>query len=264
MIPIQLSLVEQFYKGRQFELVFLIFVAVLAYVSYYLGKRGRVPEIRPIEALDAIYEGIGRCAEMGRPIMILPGLGGLTSTPTLSGLTLFGDVAQRGAEIGVDTYLSASSTDVIAFSEAIVKNAYDRAGKSERYVPGEYVRWFGGDQYAYAVGTAGQILAIKPGMLILMGYFMSDVVVSMETGSRVGAQLIGGCLDALPEMSVFSDFLMIGEEIFAASAMISKNNMVIGTLAGQDWLKLISVVLMIAGVILMMANNRILLNIMGW
>jgi len=259
-----LPLVEQIVvKGRLFQLIFLIAIGVLSYVSYHIAKKGRVPEIRPIEALDAIWEGIGRCAEMGRPVMILPGISGVGSSDTIAGLTLLGEVTQRGAEIGVDTYTTTSSTDVVAFSEAIIKNAYERAGKGERYVPGEYVRWFGGDQYAYAVGTAGQIVAVKPGLLILMGRFLSDVIVSMETGSRVGSQSIGGCLGALPEMSVFADFLMIGEEIYAASAMISRDKLVIGTLAGQDWLKFISVALMIVGVILSMANSKLLLDIMG-
>jgi len=254
MMPIMLSLVEQIVKGRNFEFFFLILVGVLAGVSYYIGKKGRVPDVRNIEALEAVYEGIGRCAEMGRGVMVLPGLGGISSSVTIAGLTLFGEVAQRGAEIGVDTFLSTSSTDVVAFSEAIVKNAYERAGKGERYVPGEYVRWFGGDQYAYAVGTAGTIIAIKPGLLVLIGDFMSDVIVSMETGTRVGSSVIGGCPRALPEMSVFSDFLMIGDEVYAASSLISGDKMVIATLAGQDWLKLITVVLMIVGVILSIAN----------
>lgn len=136
-----------------------------------------------------------------------------------------------------------------------------RAGKGERYAPGEFVRWFGGDQYAYAVGTAGQIVAVKPGMLVIMGDMLSDVIVSFETGSRIGAQLIGGCLRVLPEMSVFADYLLIGEEIFAASAMISRNNRVVATLASQDWLKLICVTLMVLGVILGLAKNNWLVNL---
>ena len=236
-------------------------IVILAYVAYYLGKKGRTFEIRPLEALDAIYEGVGRCAEMGRPVMILPGTAGLGVADTIAGLTLLGEVTQRGAEIGVDTYCTASNTDVVAFCEAIVKSAYEKAGKPERYSTGEFVRWFGGDQYAYAVGTAGQIVAVKPGMLVIMGDMLSDVIVSFETGSRVGAQLIGGCMRVLPEMSVFADYLMIGEEIFAASAMISKNNRVIATLASQDWLKVICVVLMIVGVISGIARNNWLVNI---
>lgn len=263
MIQTTLPLVAQqiVKNGQLFPLTFVIVIAALAFMSYYLGRRGKVFEIRPLEALDAIYEGVGRCAEMGRPIMILPGTAGLGVADTIAGLTLLGEVTQRGAEIGVDTYTTASNTDVIAFCEAVVKSAYEKAGKGERYAPGEFVRWFGGDQYAYAVGTAGQIVAVKPGMLVIMGDMLSDVIVSFETGSRIGAQLIGGCLRVLPEMSVFADYLLIGEEIFAASAMISRNNRVVATLASQDWLKLICVTLMVLGVILGLAKNNWLVNL---
>jgi hypothetical protein len=62
-------------------------------------------------------------------------------------------------------------------------------------------------------------------------------------------------------MSVFADYLLIGEEIFAASAMISRNNRVVATLASQDWLKLICVTLMLLGVILGLAKSNWLVNL---
>lgn len=264
MIPLTLSLVGQILReGRVFQLVFLIILGVLSYIAYYYGKQGRVWEIRPLEGLEATWEGVGRAAEMGRPVMVLSGISGLGSSQTIAGLTVLGEVAQRAVEIGVDPHTTSSSTQVIAFSEAVIKSAYDAAGRGELYTPGENVRWFGGGQFAYAVGTAGYILEVKPAMIVFMGYFLFDVIVTMETGSRVGAQIIGGTLSALPEMSVFSDYLLIGEELYAASAMISQDKQVIATIAGQDWMKLIMVVLMVVGVILMLAGNEAVVDLMG-
>lgn len=264
MMSMTLSLVGQILQeGRVFQLTFLLILGVLSFVAYYYGRRGRTWEIRSLEGLDATWEGIGRAAEMGRPIMVLTGISGLGSSQTIAGLTVLGEVAQRAVEIGVNTHTTNSSTQVIAFSEAVLKSAYDRAGKSELYIPGEYCRWFGGDQFAYAVGAAGYILEVKPAMIVAMGYFLFDVIVTMETGSRVGSQIIGGTLSALPEMSVFSDYLLIGEELYAASAMISQDKMVIATIAGQDWIKLISVLLMVVGAILMLAGNSALVDLMG-
>lgn len=247
--------------GQLFPVTFLIIAATLVLVAYSMGRRGKVVEIRPLEALDAAYEGIGRCAEMGRPVMVLAGCGSLSAADTIAGLTFLGEAAQRAAGIGVDTLTSHSDTNVIAFSEAVIKTAYERAGKADRYAPGEFVRWFGGDQYAYAVGTAGYILAEKPGLLVLLGSFMSDVIVSMETGTRVGAEVIGGCMGCMPEMSVFADYLWIGEEIYAASALISRDPRVIATLVSEDWIKLIFTALTIIGVLLMLAQNSTLLNL---
>lgn len=263
-MPMNLSLVEQvLQKGRVFQLVLLIIMAILSYIAYHYGRKGRTWEIRPLEGLEATYESIGRAAEMGRPIMVLTGISGLGSTQTLAGLTVLGEVAQRAAEIGVATHTTSTSTEVIAFSEGVIKSAYDAAGKSELYRPGEYVRWFGGGQFAYAVGAAGYILEVKPAVIVFMGYFLFDVIVTMETGSRIGAQIIGGTLSALPEMSVFCDYLLIGEELYAASAMISQDKQVIATIAGQDWIKLIILILVVVGIILKLAGSEAMIDLMG-
>jgi len=251
-------------RGRGFELVFVIIVGILTYLFYRYGKRGREWEIRPLEGLEAIFEGIGRGAEMGRPIMVLPGIGDLGDPQTLAGLTVFGELTQRGAEIGVTTLSCASSSNVIAASEAIARSSYTAAGKEDLYTTGKYIRWFGGDQFSYAVGTAGTILAEKPAMIVFLGYFLMDVVLDAETGARVGAVQIGGTLGNLAYVAMFCDYLLIGEEIYAASASISKDKMAISTLAGQDWMKIISIGLMVVGVLFMLARSSVILDVMRW
>jgi len=264
MIPIILSEVGQFLRtGRSFQLLLVFVLGILITVSYFLGRRGKLWEIRPLEALEAIWEGVGRCAEMGRPVMILPGISGLGSPETLAGLTIFGEVAQRSAEIGVTPISSASSSEVILASEAIIRSAFTSAGKPELYATGKYVRWFGGDQFSYAVGAAGQVIADKPGMCLQIGYFLFDVIVAAETGSRVGSIQIGGTLGSLNMLAMFCDYVFIGEEIYAASASISRDKMATATIAGQDWVKLIVIVLLIVGAILGLAGNTDLYKLMG-
>jgi hypothetical protein len=180
----------------------------------------------------------------------------------LAGLTIFGEISQRSAEIGTEAIASASDTAVITATEAIVRSAYTAAGKPDLYSPGKYVRWFGADQFSYAVGSAGQILATKPAVVIYAGYFLFDVIVSGDTGSRVGAVQIGGTLGSLEMISMMCDHIFIGEEIYAASAAITRDNMSIATIAGQDWVKILAILLMSLGVIVTMAGSNAILNIM--
>jgi hypothetical protein len=256
--------VEQFVRAnRSFQLAFLILIGLLTYIAYYLGKQGRTWDIRPLEGLEATYEGIGRSAEMGRPMMVLPGISNLGNPQTLAGLTVLGEVAQQGAEIGIDTITSASSTAVVTAMEAIIRSSYTSAGKPELYSPGKYVRWYGGDQFAYAVGAAGQILAEKPAVVVYVGYFLFDVIVDGETGNRIGAVQIGGTLGSMNMIAMFCDYLLIGEELFAASASITREKMAIATLAGQDWIKVVAIVLMIVGALLKMAGVDAIYKLMG-
>ncbi len=258
------ALVGQIVKsGRLFQLLFFIMMGVLTYISYTYGKQGRRWEIRPLEGLEATYEGIGRAAEMGRPIMVLPGISNLGNPQTLAGLTVLGEVAEQSAEIGVRPVTSASNTSVVTAMEAIVRSAFTTAGRPELYSPGEYVQWFGGDQFAYAVGAAGQIMTEEPAVIVYCGYFLFDVIVDGETGQRVGAVQVGGTIGSMPMVALFCDYLLIGEELYAASASITRDPMAISTLVGQDWIKLVTLIIMIVGSLVSLAGSDAIVNLLG-
>ena len=246
-----------------FQLFFLLLTGVLTYVSYNLGKQGKTWEIRPLEGLEATFEGIGRAAEMGRPMMVLPGISNLGNPQTLAGLTILGEVAQQAAEIGIKPITSASNTSVVTAMEAIVRNAYTAAGRPELYSPGVYVQWFGGDQFAYAVGAAGQIMAEEPAVIVYCGYFLFDVIVDGETGQRVGAVQIGGTIGSMNMVALFCDYLLIGEELYAASAAITRDPMAIATLVGQDWIKLTTIAIMVVGTLLSLAGSDAIVTLLG-
>lgn len=254
--------VEQIIRsGRSFQLILFLVITVLTYVSYYLAKKGRSWQIRPLEGLEAIRDSIGRCAEMGKSILVTTGLSNLQNAQTMAGLTVLGEITQRAAEIGVETTTNASSQQTVLASEAIIRDALTAAGKPELYEPGKYVRWFGSDQFSYAVGCSGQILEEKPGLIVYCGSFLSDCLVTGETGARVGAIQVGASRGSLHELVVMCDYLLIGDEMFAMSAEITGDKFVQATLAAQDWVKLILMVLGFLGVILYAAGSDLMVSI---
>lgn len=263
MVSVVFSTVSQIIEtGKYAELIFLLLINILAYIAYYLGKHGKTWEIRTLEGLEAMYEGIGRSAEMGRPIMVLPGIDTMGNPQTLAGITILGELVQRGAEIGVITSTSNADSGVTTASEAVVRSAYAAAGKPELYAPGRYVRWFGNDQFAYAVGAAGQILADNPSVVVYLGYFLFDVIVDGEVGNSIGAVQIGGTLGSMDMMSLFCDYILIGEELYAAGASITKDKNTVSTIAGQDWMKLIILGILILGSILSVAGSNIIVHLL--
>jgi len=203
---------------------------------------------------------------MGRPVLVTPGISSITAiqnAQTMAGLTMLGEVAQQAASIGVTCTTNASSEQIVLASEAIVRNALARAGKAELYAPGKYVRWFGADQFSYAVGCTGQILEEKPGLIVFMGYFLADTMVTGETGTRIGAMKVGGTLGSIAFLAMVCDYLLIGEEMFAASAAITEDKFAVGTIASQDWLKLIILALGILGVLLWTIGDKTIYNLLG-
>jgi hypothetical protein len=72
-----------------------------------------------------------------------------------------------------------------------------------------------------------------------------------ETGNAAGAiQIAGTAMPAqLPFFVTACDYTLIGEELFAASAYLSKEPKLLGSLKGQDYAKAIFLILIIIGVI---------------
>jgi len=265
MLKLSSSVAQLFFTGRMMQFFFVLLLGVITYLFYQYGKAGRTWEIRPLEGLDAVEEGIGRSAEMGRSILVLPGISNLQNAQTVAGLTMYGEVTERAAKIGIDTHTIMTSTEAVTVAEAIARDAFQRAGRPEMYSPGQYVRWYGGGQFVYAVGAAGHIMEMKPALLIYMGYFLADVIVTAETGSRVGAVSIGSTTDqsATPLMGMFCDYLLIGEEMYAASAEITRDPLAIATLAGEDWMKILLLGLMVVGVLANMVGNNFIWTLLG-
>jgi len=249
--------------GKVIQLIFVIIIVVLTYVSYTLGKGGKTWEIKTLEALEAMYEGIGRAAEMGKPVLTIPGIGNLSNAQTIAGLSVVGEVGRRSAEIGVTPLVTASNTQVITVAEAITRGAFNAAGKPDLYETGAFVRWYGQDQFSYAVGASGLILAEKPAMVIQLGYFIVDVAVVAETASRVGALQIGGSLMGMELIAMFSDFILIGEDMFAASAAITKDPIAVSTLAGQDWIRMCVIATLLLGILSSFAGSNFVYNLLG-
>ena len=73
-----------------------------------------------------------------------------------------------------------------------------------------------------------------------------------ETGQTIGALQIAGT-DQLPQIPFFvaaCDYTVIGEEFWAASAKMSRDPGMLGSLGAQDLLKLALLTALVAGILL--------------
>jgi hypothetical protein len=86
----------------------------------------------------------------------------------------------------------------------------------------------------------------------MLGYFYAESLVLAETGYTTGAIQIAGT-DALAQLPFFittCDYTLIGEELYAASAYLSREPMLLGSLKGQDVGKAFVMLMVIVGSIL--------------
>jgi len=230
------------------ELVYC--VAILVLISR--SRKGlKVPTVYKVPGLDAMDEAIGRSTEMGRPVFYSPGIGDLQNAQTLASFSTLGYVARQCAKYDTGLIVANRISVVYPITEEIVKQAYATEGKPDSFVP-DNVRFFSEDQFAYAAACVGVMHRERPAASILIGGFWAESLIFAEVGSQVGAIQIAGTANThqIPFFVAACDYCLIGEEIYAAGAYLSKDPVLLGALIGQDWGKMVSVVLIIVGAIL--------------
>lgn len=218
-------------------------VFVLAFTGVLLGsiaaaRRNPHVYLRRIAGLDAVEEAIGRSTEMGRPILYLTGSGGMSDVSTIAATVILGQVAKKVAQY--DTTLKVPHRDpiVMAVCQEIVKEAYVEAGRPDAFK--EDTNFFiTDDQFSYTAAVDGIMMREKPAANFFMGSYFAESLLLTETGAGTGAiQIAGTDSDhQLPFFVTTCDYTLIGEELYAASAYLSREPVLVGTLRGQDFSK---------------------------
>src|SRR5207253_4040581 len=98
----------------------------------------------------------------------------------------------------------------------------------------------------------GIMLRKKPAANFFMGAYFAEALLLTETGASTGAiQIAGTDSDhQLPFFVTTCDYTLIGEELYAASAYLSREPVQVGTLRGQDIGKIIIMTSIVIGTLL--------------
>jgi len=214
-----------------------------------LKRRGGELFLRRIPGLEAIDEAVGRATEMGRPMLFSLGLEGLTVT-TFAGLAVLGYVARLAARYGTRLLVPICAPEVLPVAREVVREAYQAEGRLEAYNP-EDIRYLTSDQFGYASGVVGLMHREGVASNFFFGGFAAESLILAETGRHVGAMQVAGTPDMyqIPFFIAACDYTVIGEEFYAASAYLSREPVMLGSVVGQDWGKAILFLLILLGVL---------------
>jgi len=241
---------QWFNTGRIPILIMVVLFATTAIGFIVSAKKGYKFYVRPIAGIRAVDDAIGRATEMGRPILYVPGLGTASEVATIAAFTILGRVARKVAEYNTRVIVPNYDPVVMAVCQEVVKGAYTAAGKPDMYDAND-VYFVTQDQFPYTAAVNGVMLRQKPATNFYMGMFYAESLVLAETGFISGSIQIAGT-DQLVQIPFFvsvCDFVLMGEELYAASAYLSQEPQQLGTLKAQDWGKVLVVVLIIVGMI---------------
>ncbi len=255
------SSAQWFNKDKISLLILMILITVSIIYYIYSAKSGKDLYIRKIGGLESMDESVGRATEMGRPILFIPGTLDLDDMQTIAGLTILRRLAQKAAEYDSKLIVPVCRSMVLSTAKEIVKEAYMKAGRPDAYDP-DSVFYLTDDQFGYVAGVDGIIVREKPAANFFLGAFYAESLILAETGFASGAiQTAGTAMPSqLPFFVVACDFTLIGEELFAASAYLSKDPHQLGSLKGQDFGKALFIVVLLVGIILEISGVHFLKN----
>jgi hypothetical protein len=232
--------VIQPFKENPSIFVSFIFLLSISYIFlYYINsaKKGKIKEvfIRRIPALNYIDEAVGRSTELGKPILYIPGIMDIDNIQTIASLSLLSYIAQKSALYETELIMPVSRSVVMTVAQEVIKEAYLKVGRSDLY-RADRVFYLTDDQFGYAAAVDGIISRERPGAIFLIGAFYAEALILAETGFSAGAIQIAGTamITQLPFFIAACDYVLIGEELFAASAYLSTDIIDKITLKTQD------------------------------
>ena len=246
---------EWFHTGKIPLFIAMIAFSIAIVTSIYQARSGEEVFVRRIPGLEAVNEAIGRATEMGRSILYVLGLGGVSGPATIASMNILGQVARRTADYETPLHVPCNDPIVLNVVREMVKAAYLNEGRPDSYNE-DTIFFLTDSQFAYAAGVDGIMLREKPAAIFLQGTFYAESLILAETGNSIGAIQIAGT-DSEHQLPFFisaCDYTLIGEELYAASAYLSKEPMLLGSIRGQDWGKVIIFAVIVLGVILELAG----------
>jgi len=183
-------------------------------------------------------------------VFYIPGIQSMDEIQTIASIAILGHVARSTARYGAD--LDVPNKDPLTFASAreAVRAAYMAEGRPDLFRE-EMVNYVTYDQFAYTAAVSARMIREKPAAIFLIGYFFAESLILAETGQSTGAIQIAGQADPtqLPFFVATCDYTLIGEELYAASAYLSREPILMGSMRAQDIAKAIVILLGIAGIV---------------
>ncbi len=251
-----------FQEGRIAPLILLIVFTIMFLVGISKAKK-KLPFIRRIAALEAIEEGVGRAAEMGRPLMWIPGAagtsfigGGTSAAGKMASISILAYAARLAAERGVRVICGTAWPDDKPIIEDVLLTEYKAAGKPELFRP-EDVRFAPG-WFPYVTHAMGWLAREKPATSLIVGAFGHESLTISEASFNAGAFGIGGSnsIYQLPWIISCNDYSFIGTEMFVAGAYIARDPDQLGTVSATDWLTWILIAIIVIGMVVITAGSK--------
>lgn len=219
-------------------------------LAIFFARRGKNLYIRKIPGLNVLDEAVGRATEMGRPILFAPGITGLDIV-SLQAMSVLSHVAKLASKYDTRVIVPVCDPLLYTVADEVLRDTYSTQGVPEQFNESD-IRYLSDMQFAYASGVVGMLHREQVAGVIYFGNFFAESLILAENGQQVGAIQIAGTPQTtqIPFFLAACDYTIIGDEYYAASAYISREPTLLGSLVGQDYSKLLIIAIVLLGIAL--------------
>lgn len=239
------------------SLVAILLVALLSLLHHARATSGKRPiERRALPALSLVRRALERGAETGRAIHVSPGSGAIGSrantATTVAGLLAAERIATEAAFNGAPVL--ASSGDAVAHlaQRGFLRQAYQQAGFGQDYNPVNVQLLAQQDPMAYASGVTTIYGRQRLEASQMIGSFGEEFLLAGEVGAQAGVPQLAGATATTPQPLIYltCEGALIGEEVYAAEAYLSRATAPQARLLTQDTLRTVVILAILAVMVL--------------
>lgn len=237
----------------------IITVAVIIIVAGMIGvltrrvQSGEQMALRPLPALNTLTLQLGQAIETAKQVHITLGQASLinAASPTsIAALNVLDKLAKDGCANGTPPVVTVGEGTLLPVAQERLLHAYLQAERSQEFAPGQAVFLAAETEpFAYAGGVANMIQQDVISSNVLVGRFGPELAIMAEAANRRGMDQVVGSDDpvALALAAAVTDNVLIGEELFAASAYLEGRASHIASVQAQDimrWLAIAAIVIL--------------------
>lgn len=237
----------QWLDTGKYGIIFTLLLVFFILFNIYRAKGKKDMFVRRIPGLNALDDAIGRATEMGRPVLMVPGIGALNAI-SVQAINIFSQITKTAAQFGTPIRLCCADAAVFTVAQETIRDVYQSQGQIERFDV-DSVRFVSDRQFAFAAGVSGIIHREQCAATFFLGEFFAESLIFAETANAVGAIQVAGSTQTVqtPFFIAACDYVLIGDEFYAASAFLTREPVLVGSLIGQDWAKIVTAAIVFFG-----------------
>lgn len=222
---------------------------------FYSAMRKRWPAVfRPIKAYEELNTAVERAVEAGERVHLSLGTGsviGSDSAAAFAGLSLLSQIAEATTTSDKPIVATAGDGAMAMLAQDSLQSVYKKANAVEHYksISG---RMLGPTPYSYTAEIPNLLDSEDVSVHVLTGSFGSEGALAADFGRRQNTFVLAGTEDVLSQAMLYAtaDYLLVGEELFAAGAYMGSGALHEASVRTQDAVRLLIILAILIGTVL--------------